>query len=201
MQQEKAFNEYAPSFMNKEVLRTTYKAMRSALSPEERQRLSMAIANQILRLPIWEGKNYHLFLTSEKLEEVDTHPLWTVLEAKDKQIVVSKMRTDSVDLQHFLIDENTLFKTNRFGIPEPIHAAHCNEKQIDVVFVPLLVADQTGQRVGYGKGYYDVFLSKCRKDVIKVGLSFFEPIQKIEDTRVEDVPLDFLVTPSGGVRF
>jgi 5,10-methenyltetrahydrofolate synthetase len=70
-----------------------------------------------------------------------------------------------------------------------------------LVVVPGIAFSRSGARLGYGKGYYDVFLSKCRKDVIKVGLSFFEPIQKIEDTRAEDVPLDFLVTPSGGRRF
>ena len=187
--------------MNKEALRAIYKDKRSSLGAEERRRLSIAIANQLLRLPIWEGKNYHLFLTSEKLEEVDTHPLWTVLEAKDKQIIVSKMQLKEVSLTHYYVNEETRFCLNRFGIPEPVEATPCAEEAIDVVFVPLLVADRTGQRVGYGKGYYDDFLSKCRKDVIKVGLSFFSPIDSISDTRLEDVPLDFLVTPDGGMRF
>ena len=48
-----------------------------------------------------------------------------------------------------------------------------------MVFVPLLAFDKAGNRVGYGKGFYDLFLSECRQDVIKVGLSFFEAEEEI----------------------
>ena len=44
-------------------------------------------------------------------------------------------------------------------------------KKIQVVFVPLAY-DNFGNRVGYGKGYYDKFLSKCTKECLKIGLSF-----------------------------
>jgi len=63
-----------------------------------------------------------------------------------------------------------------------------------VVIVPLLICDLNGYRLGYGKGFYDRFLSECRADVLKIGLNYFEPIAQIpgEDT---DIPLDFLITP------
>ena len=49
---------------------------------------------------------------------------------------------------------------------------------------------------GYGKGYYDRFLAECRKETIKVGISFFEPIDKIEDINKNDIAMDFVVTPN-----
>ena len=55
--------------------------------------------------------------------------------------------------------------------------------------------DLQGNRVGYGKGYYDRFLSKCKEDVIKVGLSFLSPIDCIEDVDFFDKKLDFCITP------
>jgi 5-formyltetrahydrofolate cyclo-ligase len=67
--------------------------------------------------------------------------------------------------------------------------------KIDVVFVPLLAFDTKGNRAGYGKGFYDNFLSKCKPEVIKVGLSFFEPEDLIADCDHNDVRLDFCVTP------
>ena len=74
-------------------------------------------------------------------------------------------------------------------------------KLLDVVFVPLLIFDLQGQRVGYGKGYYDRFLGQCKKEVIKIGLSFFEPVATIEDLNPYDIPLDYGVTPNGTFTF
>ena len=69
------------------------------------------------------------------------------------------------------------------------------DSNIDVVFVPLLAFDKLGHRVGYGKGFYDKFLRGCRPKIIKIGLSFFEIEKPIEDTHLNDVNLDYCVTP------
>ena len=81
------------------------------------------------------------------------------------------------------------------GIPEPLSGVAITPQQIEVVFVPLLVFDLLGHRVGYGKGYYDRFLGECRKSTIKVGLSFFDPVNKIEDIDNHDIALDYALTP------
>ena len=65
-----------------------------------------------------------------------------------------------------------------------------------MVFVPLLAYDKQGNRVGYGKGFYDNFLSKCKPETIKIGLSFFPPEDKIDDVFESDVKLNFCVTDS-----
>lgn len=70
-----------------------------------------------------------------------------------------------------------------------------------MVLVPLLSFDRRGHRVGYGKGYYDRFLRKCRPDCQKVGLSIFEPIDEISDANENDEPLDAAVTPTATIRF
>ena len=64
-----------------------------------------------------------------------------------------------------------------------------------MVILPLLAFDQQGYRVGYGKGFYDKFLSGCREDCLKVGFSYFEPIETIDDCNEFDVPLDLCITP------
>jgi len=63
------------------------------------------------------------------------------------------------------------------------------------VLVPLLSFDKKGFRVGYGKGFYDRFLMQCKSDCIKIGLSYFDPIDVIDDADEFDVPLDFCITP------
>lgn len=65
-----------------------------------------------------------------------------------------------------------------------------------MVLIPLLAFDKKGYRVGYGKGFYDRFLADCRPDVVKVGLSVFEPIDEIADLNEFDIKMDFCITPN-----
>ena len=156
---------------------------------------SISIANHCLAVDLWTKSLYHLFLSSEKKNEVNTSFLLSVLQGKDKQIVVSKILNES-KLEHYLLSDQTLLKENDYGIPEPVSGIKINPLEIDVVFLPLLVFDKQGHRVGYGKGYYDRFLADCQKETIKVGISFFEPIDKIEDIDENDIAMDFVVTPN-----
>ena len=73
--------------------------------------------------------------------------------------------------------------------------------EIDLVIVPLLCFDKKGNRVGYGKGYYDRFLKQCRKDCIKIGFSYFDPIDQVEDINKFDVKLDYGITPDAIYQF
>lgn len=99
-------------------------------------------------------------------------------------------------MSHFLLTDNTVLKKSLYGIPEPIDGIEIAPNKIDVVFIPLLAFDNMGNRVGYGKGFYDQFLSECNPDVIKIGLSFFEPEPFIEDVNENDIPLNYCVTPN-----
>ena len=96
---------------------------------------------------------------------------------------------------HFLLTDSTRLKKSKWNIPEPVDGIEIAPNKLDVVFVPLLAFDGQGQRVGYGKGFYDRFLAQCRKDAIKIGLSLFEAEERISDFEESDIPLDFCVTP------
>ena len=181
--------------MTKKELRFHYKAQRSSLSSNNIQEFSVSIANQLLLLPIWQHTYYHLFLTIVKNREIDTNPILSVLLGKDKEVLVPKI-IEAGHMAHYLLTDSTVLSPNALGIPEPQNGIAVKEDRIDVVFVPLLAFDDTGNRVGYGKGYYDRFLGKCRPGVIKVGLSFFEASQTIADISGNDIPLDFCVTPN-----
>ena len=69
-----------------------------------------------------------------------------------------------------------------------------------MVLVPGVCFDRDGHRVGYGKGFYDRFLKTCRPDCVKIGLSFFEPVEKIDDVHNGDIALDFLVSAESEPR-
>ena len=179
----------------KRKLRTKYKTLRESLSEETIARWSLDIANRLLELPIWGKNYYHIFLSIQQQKEVNTGFILHILQGKDKNVIVSKSNFTTISLEHILLTDATKFQINMYGIPEPTDGVPVAETLIDVVFIPLLAYDIQGNRVGYGKGFYDLFLQKCRPDCLKIGLSFFEPEVKIEDTFPGDIPLDYCVTP------
>ena len=181
--------------MKKTELRTKYKALRNSLSQNEMEEMSLAIANKLLTLPIWNKTYFHVFLPITEFKEVDTEFILHILSGKDKEIIISKVDFATQIMTHFLLTDNTVIKKNKLNIPEPVDGIEVPTNKIDVVFVPLLAFDKKGQRVGYGKGFYDDFLTQCKADIIKIGLSFFEPEEVITDVFEGDVKLDYCVTP------
>ena len=187
--------------MDKKEARKKSKEARKQLSQEEIEDKSLAIANQLLRMDtvsssrlVWDKLYYHLFLTIEEQKEINTEYILQILAGKDKEIVISKCEFTTLGMTHFLLTDNTKIKKNSYNVPEPVDGLEVPDAKIDVVFVPLLAYDKQGNRVGYGKGFYDNFLSKCKPETIKIGLSFFPPEEKIDDVSTNDVKLDFCVT-------
>mgnify|MGYP003606705011 CR=1 FL=1 len=182
--------------MYKKELRQKYKALRRELSLEEIENNSLSIANKLLQLDIWDRLYFHLFLTIEEQKEINTEFILQILAGKDKEIVVAKTDFNSIQMTHYLLTDNTKFKKNEYNIPEPVDGIEVPVSKIDVVFVPLLAFDTNGNRVGYGKGFYDKFLSQCQPETIKIGLSFFEAEEEIVDVYTDDIRLDYCVTPN-----
>ena len=178
--------------MLKQKLRKIYKEKRNSLFDTEN--LSLDIANKTLDLDIWNFQNYHVFFPIEKQKEVDSRLIIQIIQGKDKNVVLPKLNFESNSIDSVLLTDSTLLKTNHLGISEPLNGIQINNNQIDLVFVPLLAFDNSGHRVGYGGGYYDKFLSEC-PNAIKVGLSYFDPINKIEDINSKDIKLDYCITP------
>ncbi len=181
--------------MKKSELRKKYKELRIGLSNEDIEKMSLEIANKALELPVWDHDFYHIFLSIAEQKEVDTEYLLHILQGKDKHVVIPRADTKTGNLIHYLLTDQTLIKKNRWNIPEPQEGIEISSKKLDVVFIPLLAYDQNGHRIGYGKGFYDRFLAGCRPDIVKIGLSFFEPVKEINDIFTSDVPLNYCVTP------
>lgn len=189
--------------MLKVDLRKKYKTLRKALSTTQVDDLSMSIANQLLKLPIWEHSFYHIFLAIEEQKEVNTDYILNILSGKDKHIVISKSDFETGLMRSFLLTDNTVIKKNSYNIPEPVDGIDISNDKIEVVFIPLLAFDKKGNRVGYGKGFYDRFLANCKPETIKIGLSFFEAEAEAEiyDVFDSDVRLDYCVTASELYQF
>jgi 5-formyltetrahydrofolate cyclo-ligase len=182
--------------MLKSDLRKKYKELRNTLSENDIDDLSIAIANQCLHLPIWDKTYFHIFLPIQSKKEVNTEFLLHILQGKDKEVIISKSDFTSGEMQNILLTENTKIKENAYGIPEPESGLIVPENYIEVVFIPLLAFDVHAHRIGYGKGFYDKFLSKCNSNTIKIGLSFFEAEPIIQNPEPTDIKLNYCVTPT-----
>lgn len=182
--------------MEKSVLRKFYKQKRKELSEKEIKELEKAIYKQVFEFDFSTVNTIHIFLPIEKQKEINTYPIINFLQEQHKQLVISKSNFSNHTLEHFIFDKNTKLEINKYGIPEPVNATKINVKEIDLVFVPLLISDENNYRVGYGKGFYDRFLLECKKEVKTIGLNFFKPISKIKDINKYDIALNTVIYPS-----
>ena len=187
--------------MFKKEIRLKYKELRHSLSENQRDEMSLAIANAVLLLPIWDKTYFHVFLPIEEQKEVNTEYLLHLLSGKDKEICISKSDFETRKMTHYLLTDNTKIKKNDYHIPEPVDGIEVPSNKIEVVFIPLLAYDKSGNRVGYGKGFYDKFLAECPPNTIKIGLSFFEPEALISDVNATDIRLYYCVTPNNVYKF
>lgn len=178
----------------KSELRNEYKVKRQQLTPEMVEELSLQIANQTLKLDIWDKTYYHVFLPIAEKKEVNTEYILHILQGKDKSVVLPKASFETGEMKHILLQENTVLKISPYGISEPVSGIEVPVSQLEVVFVPLLAYDLKGNRIGYGKGFYDRFLSHCHPNTLFIGLSFFEPEINVVYENI-DIPLHFCVTP------
>lgn len=180
--------------MDKKELRKKYKELRSNLSFDEIEEKSLKIANQLLKLDIWNKTYYHLFLPIEEQKEVNTEYILQILAGKDKEVIVSKSNFETITMTHFLLTDNTKIKKNQYNIPEPVEGIEVPANKIQVIFIPLLAFDTKGNRIGYGKGFYDRFLKDCSSSTIKIGLSFFPPEESFIERNENDISLNMCVT-------
>ena len=189
--------------MTKKELRDIYKKKRAVLGEAEADKMQDLIMIRFQQLPLPFLHYLHTYLPMDIQKEVDTRSVVQFLKFSNPglHIVVPKTGTEGNSMTHYLYDEHTVLVENRYHIMEPAGGERVASSDIDLVLVPLLAFDERGNRVGYGKGFYDRFLAECRKDVIKVGLSFFEAESLIKDTDEFDIPLTYCVTPQKVYEF
>jgi len=190
--------------MMKSELRKISLERQKSLSVTERNKKSVEIAAQFFKkFDLKNIKFLHIFLPIEKNKEIETGFIFKCLWSDFPQIttVVSRVDFESMTLENVRFSNETKLVKNRWHILEPKTSELVEIEKLDVVLVPLLCFDNRGFRVGYGKGFYDKFLSECRADCLKIGLSFFPPIAEISDAQSFDVKLDFCISPQKVFNF
>ena len=184
--------------MIKSNLRHIYKERRQQLTNTQLATLDDLLLIQFQKLPVDIPALIMTYAPIARWNEFDPQEITDYCYFKNpEQQLFYPVITDSEGVSNMmpvLVSDATIFELSAFGFSQPVDGIEVSPEDIDLVIVPLLAFDEKGYRVGYGKGYYDRFLKKCRKDVIKVGFSYFEPIDAIQYINVYDVPLDYCIT-------
>ena len=190
--------------MQKQDLRKEYLQKRKALTEVEVEGFSRKIHDWFFRsIPVHAYAAIHTFLPIKRNNEIDT---WLIINTLQKDfatnIIIPKSHEDGT-MTNYLLKKETVLKESKLKIIEPssewikTHSElRIQNSELNLVLIPLLCFDKKGFRVGYGKGYYDRFLADCRPDVLKIGLSIFEPIEQIIDVDTYDIRLDYCITPN-----
>ncbi len=185
--------------MLKKDLRKIYLEKRMALSKDEVNFLSEKIFDKfILQFNIIENHKVSVFFPISKFNEINTLEFIKFLWSKKVNVFVPKIIDK--DLISIKFTSETILIENSWGILEPL--SNQNEETVfDYVITPLLYCDSFGNRVGYGKGFYDKFFQTINSDAKKIGVNYFAPTDIIDDISELDVKLDYLITPDEMLSF
>lgn len=185
--------------MLKKDLRILFLDKRNALPKDMVNVLSEKIfKNFLLKFNVSENQNIHIFLPITKFNEINTFPFINFLWSKNVNVFVPKIIKNQI-ISVRLTPETPLIENN-WGIKEPF--SNQNETStFDYIITPLLYCDQIGNRIGYGKGFYDAFFKKINSDAKKIGVNYFPPTYIVDDTSEQDIKIDYLVTPDDILSF
>ncbi len=187
--------------MEKAKLREKYRQLRLQIPPGELERLSEVIIEQALKHFQLEDKIISIYLPIERQREINTYLLLERARNIGATVAVPKTNFETFEMRHYVLDQTDQLEVNEKGIPEPKKGKVIAADRLDIVFVPLLAVDRSGNRVGYGKGFYDRFLRKCAPGCQFVGLHYFDLEERIDDVLPTDIRLNAVVMPDKVVRF
>ena len=187
--------------MLKSEIRSFYKQKRSGLSPSEILRISSQVQALVGDSFSFKDKFISLFLPIESQHEINTYGLLEDILHQGGHPVVSKADFSDLSMNLFLYKSSSQIKLSELGIPEPINGAEILAEQLDIVFVPLLGLNSDGFRVGYGKGFYDRLLKRCKPECLFIGMHHFDEFIQIDDIHSNDMALHMCFTPKGKYDF
>jgi len=143
----------------------------------------------------------HSFLPIEKNNEVNTWPIIYQLKKDGIKVVLSATDFENEIMTHYWNDDSLIFENDQFGIPTPVNGQMADLNEVEMVLIPLLAADKKGNRIGYGKGYYDRLLARMNQKVMKIGLTLGPLFDHFSFAEPHDIGLDYCVTPKEIVAF
>lgn len=181
----------------KTVLRAEMKARRAEFSEAECEESSRRIFARLLTLPEWQNaRTLHIYIGALP-GEVRTLPIIRWCHDNGRKLVVPVVGKDG-DMGHVFLAPATQLARTRWGGLEPRDAEPADPLTADVVIVPGVAFDRSGNRLGMGGGFYDRFLSTVATP--KIALAHAFQIVQAVPVNSHDRRVDLIVTPDEVIR-
>lgn len=179
----------------KSLVREKFLLIRKSLSQDQVKQKSESIQEKLYQLPEFITSDVvHSYVSMSNMNEVSTREIIQTCFDQQKRVVVPKMESAG-KLSHHLIESLDDLEKNEWGVGEPIKPNLFPVEKLSIVLVPMVSADYLKNRLGYGMGYYDRFLS--RTNTYNIGLAFDCQLSK-NTLPVEpfDKKMDIVITES-----
>ncbi len=189
--------------MLKEDIRKVYKQKRRKLAAAEKDKLEDLMLIQFQQLDIFSNFSIMTYAPIAVQNEYNPYLAEKYFLFKKGKVtfIYPKIHKSSNQMVGYITGEDTVFVENEYGIYEPEGLCiPIKPMDVQVMFVPLIAFDTNGHRIGYGKGYYDRFITQCDPELIIIGFSFFEPVQ-IDDINKYDQKMNYCITPTKVYKF
>lgn len=175
--------------MNKEELRKKFKIIRDNIN--NRDKKSSEIIKRLINTKEYQ-KSKFIALYSNISSEVETKELIKI-SLENKKVVLPKINKDNT-MDFYEIKYLKDLEIGAFNIKEPKvkNKKPIKKEEIDLIIIPGICFDKNRNRIGYGKGYYDKYLSNT--NIKKIGLCYEEQITKEIKSDKTDIRLDYLIT-------
>jgi 5-formyltetrahydrofolate cyclo-ligase len=167
------------------------RALRDGIPEEDRVVLAGRILSRLLDLPAIRAARTVLLFSSFG-SEVPTEAMAERLLADGKRVLLPFLSGSVIEAAELRPDRGLV--QTRYGPKEPPDRVAVDPLEIDVVVMPGLAFDPTGQRIGYGAGHYDRYLRRLARHVTRVGIGFHVQVVDAVPHGRRDERLDVVVT-------
>lgn len=178
----------------KTELRKKYKNIRNSICEQLRQEKSKIICKKTLEF-IAANNFKNIFIYNSFSSEVDTKDIIGALYNDEVNVFLPKCNIEAETMKAVKYNPNNEFIKNIYGIKEAVTLNEAESNKLDLIIVPGIVFDVCGNRIGYGKGYYDKFISETKNNPLILGICYSEQIcEKLYDVDAHDRKMDIIFT-------
>lgn len=187
--------------MMKNVIRKEILGLRNNLDQQYVIDTSEKVFNNLKNMDIFNASEHVMTYVSFN-NEVSTQLIMTHLLSNNKQLFVPYTQVKNCSMTPALISDLSDLSVGNYGILEPPkdNTDQAYSSQIDLVLVPGIAFDLMGNRIGFGKGYYDFFLSQLSSKVPTIALAYDFQIKNEIPSEPHDIKMDYIVSPTRIIR-